>query len=258
MIVYKYVPFDSAEKIISQSSIGFSGMRFLNDPFEGGYINADERLRSRLHSKYAVLSFTRQPLNSLMWAHYGDSHQGVVLEIDAEKAGLCNTDTCLIPAQYGDVIYTSNKPIEEISLSYSNDLRNYLTAIKFSHDCYEFYKLAFLHKSLDWAYEEEVRVVKSIGGYPDGEQVFGEYNVGSDVFNRTNIGSKDQERPLDCLSIRPESIVSAYLGLRVNQENKMKAVQWATDLKIKLYKCGLDSKSWNLKAEPYIVKNEYS
>ena len=65
---------------------------------------------SHLNSYYGVLSLTRNPLNALMWAHYGDQHAGVVIGINMEVAGFNKIETNLIPATYGDLIYTSSKP----------------------------------------------------------------------------------------------------------------------------------------------------
>ena len=54
-----------------------------------------------------ILALTRTPGNSLMWAHYADKHQDMVIGIDVEAAGLTNERTNLIPAQFGSVIYVS-------------------------------------------------------------------------------------------------------------------------------------------------------
>lgn len=265
--------FSSAEKIIENSAIGFSGMHFLNDPFEGTYLQASyinqhgedayKSLRSRLLSKFAVLSLTRQPLNSLMWAHYGDSHKGVVLGIDVEKASLCDTQTCLIPAQYGDLVYTSKKPDKARSLPSIDRLPQLFRQKGFTHDEYELFKQAYLYKSLEWAYEEEVRVVKAIEMTPE----LGPYEVGSERWERINLitkpensnnessgvsadeskdtGNNSEQRPLDCLKIPSESIVSAYLGLRTSENNKQKALEWASS-NIELYICTEEQSSWSL------------
>ncbi|MDP4488171.1 DUF2971 domain-containing protein [Pseudoalteromonas piscicida] len=276
MILYKYMSFSSAEKIIENSTIGFSGMRFLNDPFEGTYLRASyinqhdegayQSFRSRLLSKFAVLSLTRQPLNSLMWAHYGDSHTGVVLGIDIEKASLCDTQTCLIPAQYGDLVYTSKKLDKARSLPSIDRLPQLFQQKGFTHDGYEFFKQAYLYKSLEWAYEEEVRVVKAIEMYPE----LGPYEVGSDQWERIHLNSKSknenkggsgiaavedtennsEKRPLDCLKIPSESIVSAYLGLRTSENNKQKALEWSNK-NIELYICTEEQSSWSLVSKSY-------
>ena len=43
-------------------------------------------LTSEYREKAGVLCLTRLPLNPLMWAHYGDEHRGVCLELDTTVA----------------------------------------------------------------------------------------------------------------------------------------------------------------------------
>lgn len=113
--------FKSACSIMSNSSIGFSCLEDLNDPFEGtaicfeGEDDLSRKLqinphRNRLSRNYGVLSLTRNPLNPLLWAHYGDDHRGVVIGIDMKKANLVDEESCVIPAQFGEIIYTSTIP----------------------------------------------------------------------------------------------------------------------------------------------------
>ncbi|MFA0648373.1 DUF2971 domain-containing protein, partial [Vibrio cyclitrophicus] len=127
MILYKYVGFQAAISMIESSTLGFSRVLDLNDPFEGTSICALDNhgmtdnlvvnaIKERLSAKFGVLSLTRQPLNSLMWAHYGQSHTGVVIGIDCEKAGLTDPDTSSIPVSFGDVIYSATKPFHPVNM----------------------------------------------------------------------------------------------------------------------------------------------
>lgn len=45
-----------------------------------------------------------------MWAHYADSHNGVVIGIDVNKAGLNDADKFIITADWGSVTYLSEEP----------------------------------------------------------------------------------------------------------------------------------------------------
>lgn len=82
---------------------------------------------------YGILSLTRNPLNPLMWSHYGDDHRGVVMPQN------------ILPSS----------TIESL-MSVGDDYRCFR-----SHK-YDLFKNAFLMKDLAWGYEEEVRVVKNI------------------------------------------------------------------------------------------------
>lgn len=86
MILYKYVSFSSAQKIIETSTLGFSCLEDVNDSFEGRALKFKQNkntssipdsviigaVKNRLSRNYEILSLTRQPLNPLMWAHYGN------------------------------------------------------------------------------------------------------------------------------------------------------------------------------------------
>lgn len=173
MIPYKYVSFEAAIKIIQNATIGFPSSRHMNDPLEGqparyagasvdGYIIRDHHrlFRNEYERSCGVLSLTRQPLNPLMWAHYGDEHKGVVIGIDVERAGFLNLETCLLPANYGEVIYTATFPNSILP----EDAHHPNIRLQHGFDPASFTQLkaAFLYKAMDWCYEEEVRVVKNI------------------------------------------------------------------------------------------------
>ncbi|MDR4497425.1 MAG: DUF2971 domain-containing protein [Candidatus Scalindua sp.] len=64
-----------------------------------------------LKENYAVLSLTRSPLNPLMWAHYGQEHSGIVIDIDINGAGFTNEKNNFVPVHLGNVIYTQTKPV---------------------------------------------------------------------------------------------------------------------------------------------------
>ncbi len=174
MILYKYVPFSSGVKILETSSIGFARPKDFNDPFEmSAFEYKDEEkqefeaiaysaVKNRCNSSFAVLSLTRQPLNSLMWSHYADSHKGLVIGFDVEECGLNDIETNVIPSSYGEIIYTRTKPQTVFSMPTTEELMAIGNDIsKFNDGNYAFFKAAFLYKSVEWAYEEEVRVVKN-------------------------------------------------------------------------------------------------
>ncbi|BBI62577.1 hypothetical protein HSBAA_38830 [Vreelandella sulfidaeris] len=172
MILYKYMSFGAARKVIDTLSLGFSCLEDLNDPFECtafGFKDSDESIsaktatgacRNRFSRKYGVLSLTRQPLNALMWSHYGDSHQGVVLGFDSDSAGFSDPQSNVIPSQYGEMIYSATKPHNDLPVIGEHELMNIGGSLRFDSNAFNLMKRAFLYKSLEWAYEEEVRVVK--------------------------------------------------------------------------------------------------
>ncbi len=120
MILYKYVSFDDALLTLNNRTLAFSHLEDFNDPFEcttlGLYDhviskrNSNEVLQQKFSRKYLITCLTKQPLNPLMWAHYADSHNGVVIGIDVNKAGLNDADKFIITADWGSVTYSSEKP----------------------------------------------------------------------------------------------------------------------------------------------------
>lgn len=266
MILYKYVSLSGARSIIDTSSLGFSRVNDLNDPFECSSLVFDEDssltskqiamgLKNRVSTKFGVLSLTRQPLNPLMWSHYGDSHKGVVIGIDVDVAGLNCSSTSLIPAQYGDVRYTATQPSNPIVF---NDF-NRLMLEDFELELFEAHSSnllsrSYLYKSLEWAYEEEVRVVKDIRSstqisIPKRKEC--EYSNDQGDWNKITIDG----RPIHCLKIPQNAFCKVYLGHHIWRnvserglaQNELVNIleSWASK-GIQVLKCEPEYNSWSL------------
>lgn len=251
--------FCAAQAVISNSSIGFSRLDDLNDPFEGRAIFFEDegavsgRSKSgahynRMSRNYALLSMTRTYLNPLMWSHYGDEHRGVVLAIDTDKAGLNIPEENVIPAKFGDVVYCNTMPKNAIETA--TDLLNVGgQASSFFEKDYELFKNAFLYKGLTWSYEEEVRIVKKI---PASQSSKG---LGESKWSFLRY----QGRHLYCFSIPSESFVAVYLGDRFNKnhtrlgvdKDEINAIRanWV-DKGIAVHQVRRLEGSWNLELKP--------
>ncbi|MBK4769368.1 MAG: DUF2971 domain-containing protein [Pantoea sp. Morm] len=194
MILYKYVDLGGFNKIIQNFTLKFSKASSFNDPFElislhhgePPYTNDQLIRRHAVSTTYGILSLTRNPLNPLMWSHYGkgkyeeskggmradrgnDSHAGFVFGIDVNEAGFNSNDENVIPAKYGNVIYTSTKPKHPFENSENHRVYEGLT-LRYEPGLLEALQRTFLYKSSHWSYEEEVRVVKNIDrGFNRGE-----------------------------------------------------------------------------------------
>ncbi len=222
MILYKYMSFSAAKLVIESNTVGFSCIEDLNDPFEGAALcfedtNGDmsnvmhNAFKNRLSRNFGVLSLTRNPLNALMWSHYGDDHRGVVLGINMDIANLNDNESCVIPANYGEVIYTSTIPRNCFVDPDADELMSVGEEVKsFTEHRLDLFKNAFLYKDYVWGYEEEVRVVKNIK--TRGISRFSE----NPLEFSNSCGSWKQiqiyGRPLYCLNLPKGAIVEAYLG----------------------------------------------
>uniref|UniRef100_UPI0026005D42 hypothetical protein n=1 Tax=unclassified Psychrobacter TaxID=196806 RepID=UPI0026005D42 len=102
----------------------------------------------------------------------------------------------------------------------------------------------------NWAYEEEVRIVKEVeslkASYHTSEGVFGDFNI-----------VRIQGRPLYCFSIPQSSIKEVYLGKNiyknisrtatVSQNEYESLIQSWQDQDIEVYYSECELNSWNLK-----------
>lgn len=86
---------------------------------------------------FGIVSLTKNPSNLLMWSHYADQHRGCVFSIETSLAW---RDDVIYQVKYGSsrVPFTGKGPEQE----------NEAIA---------------LTKSLDWCYEEEYRMIVSVG-----------------------------------------------------------------------------------------------
>lgn len=249
MILYKYVDYDTGIKILDNPSVAFTRPQALNDPFEtsaGKYPNEHLQPLGAFPRYYAtnvnflILSLTRNPLNPIMWSHYGRSHTGFVFGIDCRLAGLNDDKECVLPAKYGSIIYTKSKPTHSYGGSENNAVIDG-TLAEFDARSLEALQRIFLHKSVEWAYEEEVRVVKNLSKIPG--------TPGNDV--------ADLMCPRFIVPISKESIVSVHVGknpkreyLEMNEEmeQKIDLCKKITSLlpHIRMFDFGCETDSWNL------------
>lgn len=271
MILYKYVGFDAGLKILETSALGFSLPRDFNDPFEvtalalmGETVNVGvetQAVRSRFINKYAVLSLTRAPLNPLMWSHYADSHKGMVIGIDTEKAGLESFENYTIPAQRGEIIYVNTVPqhinsIDAVQLMQIGSKHHIWWK---SHE--RLLKHAVLYKQLCWAYEEEVRVVKCLGSeeyhsYHSKEDK--RFELDGEQWERKYIGS----RSIFLKSIPSDAFVEIYLGENSYRDQRRKydnlidgykvpkilqLKEFSRNNNIELFTVLVDTETWSLK-----------
>lgn len=97
---------------------------------------------SQLSEKIGILCLTQAetlvPSNFLMWAHYAESHQGIVIEFKPDSEFIKNTS---------QVHYLPRRPIIDAKLLYEN----------------EYVAIGDLYfKSDIWSYENEIRITKAL------------------------------------------------------------------------------------------------
>ncbi|MEJ5861664.1 DUF2971 domain-containing protein [Pseudomonas farsensis] len=107
-------------------------------------------MNERLRSSYKVCSLTER-LDSLpLWAHYADNHKGFAMEYDFKNLPFDNIMSYMLwPVRYRGIFNAADM------------LKGVRVGMNFNN---LFALVAALHKSSDWAYEQEWRLV-----LPDGE-----------------------------------------------------------------------------------------
>lgn len=228
MILYKYVRFDDAIRILEEQTLAFSHLEDFNDPFECTGLGlygldvplsiATNAFRNRFSRKYIILCLTRTALNPLMWSHYGDSYKGVVIGIDTEKAGFENTGQYIIPAQKGEIRYLRTNP-KDINKANIDNLVSVGDSNLLNWEINEeLLKHALLYKMQEWAYEEEVRIVKNISSVNVGYHYSSkkEFEIDGQIWNRIQLPT----RPIYSIKIPKEAFIDVTLGLNSWKELK--------------------------------------
>ncbi|EHY8704891.1 DUF2971 domain-containing protein [Vibrio cholerae] len=118
--------------------------------------------------------------NILMWSHYADKHQGIVIEFSTEQLHEKNSHNSEYSLLGFDVDYSPTMP--EVGNVLVNDFERDVKPLIFT-------------KAIDWKYEEEFRVVSNNRGV--GIHKF-DQNLITRVFTGVNF-SQDNLDELECL-----------------------------------------------------------
>jgi len=210
MCLYKYLPaysFDAQKKkinileyIFENKTLRFTSPLVFNDPFElrpniekiideerhlvvssiSNYINNTgisngfyyQNVMQPLLKDIGILSLSEMHTNLVMWAHYADSHKGIVLEIDTAHSFFYSDP------QNSSLLYPMQK-VEYI------DKRPNISSDK--------WEKTFLIKSEDWAYEKEHRMIVL---FDEEDRRYDKYNIKfpPEILKSVYIGCKaDQE-----------------------------------------------------------------
>ena len=144
---------------------------------------------AKYDEKFGVICFSKNCMNTLLWSHYGGSHKGMAIGFKTSKLGLQVADGLLRGVDYNK-FYHKISPIDYDSQD---------TLIK-----------KLYSKSIDWEYENEVRIVK--------------------------IYTDDSDEESRYLTVPLESIEEVVLGMYITQEHQDKIIKFCSENGIKVYK----------------------
>lgn len=247
MILYKYMKVEHAKKMLEDKTIQMSRLSSFNDPFEGRacltydpadetrYICSRENVLLNFHDQEAfAFCLTRSPLNPVMWSHYADQHKGVVMGIEVNIPFFTSADECVLPVQHGSIIYTKTKPFHDYPMP-GTEVADLACPQRYEPENLERLQRLFLYKSSDWAYEEEVRVIKHkkrllLNVLP--------HSSGPDT-------ETDAYDPLKVVVRIPDlSICEIYLGCRTEDSVAGELEELAPAVPLK--RCRISSRDWSL------------
>lgn len=162
--IYKYFSAGVLDLVFARP--GFSGIKCslpkdYNDPFEL-FLGVDLTVAPELLASYRELvaelpqrptsCFSKSPIVTPMWAHYGDNHSGFVVEFDAEALKASFPDIVIM-----DVTYRT-EPSEKIA----GQLQRAAGTKKARHAYFlqqTVLASAYFSKDVAWSYEQECRLL---------------------------------------------------------------------------------------------------
>ncbi|MXS83744.1 DUF2971 domain-containing protein [Nitrosomonas oligotropha] len=188
-MLYKYLSEDRCD-VLENLKIRFSQPAVLNDPFEAYPVfhtneltisETSEEFMAEVNQKVGVLSLSRNYKNLLMWSHYASNHRGYVLGFDESH-------------DFFQLINEENEIMSPNKITYSS-MRNGM-----KQELKDIQKKFLLEKSIDWAYEEEIRIFKH--------------------FEYADEIKDNREYPIYLFNVPRESIKCIYIG--ANAQSSLK------------------------------------
>lgn len=176
MILYKYYPCNEyTYKSLSEMGLWLGKITEMNDPFDClGELDIDYKLslqdlfltkplefsenmlthmfanlRKLAVGNFVFCSLTEDPYNVLMWSHYANSHQGIVLGFEFDESLINNNFI-------EKVTYANNLP--SVDIDYLKNLFSYANMYLVPlHEWKYLFRYLSL-KTADWHYEKEWRI----------------------------------------------------------------------------------------------------
>lgn len=159
--LYHFTSFDSAVKIIQNKTLRYSPLKVMNDIYESNRpIFVDYKLNNPYNqiqllekefAKFRQISLTQDSTNKMgfaispMWGHYAEKGNGVCLVFDKDK---------IIEKLQNGEYFSLISYDDEYTGAVICDQTNIDSWFKDNH------KEIFFHKSNEWSYEQEYRIVK--------------------------------------------------------------------------------------------------
>lgn len=193
----------------------------------------------RLRREYYVGCFSKNVDNTTLWAHYADSGKGFAVQYDNDA--LINLTNSYFKKKhysrkifgvysvvYNDVLIMNNELMIDILESFSDLVLLMLEDHRVTRFRYELTEQnlneIFLHKSSNWSYEEEARI----------------------ILPNTNLNNKHESIG----KIKPKAI---YLGANIEPHNKYLITRMCKEKNLTCYQMEIDYSNGNRKLGYHLI-----
>lgn len=152
-----------------------------------------------------VLSLSRTPDSLLMWSHYTDSHKGFVLGLDENHDFFTMPDGAGRETKPHSVVYTTRRQTAQVGRG-------------------DFYTQVLCYKSLEWAYEQEVRIFRAFGR-----------NQGD--------FAKNERKDVKLFNVPADCIKEIYFGANIENDlvNRILSAAEGHNLGVRVFRGGIPS-----------------
>lgn len=281
--IYKYMPY--RKEFFENFLLRISQKKALNDPFEiepsldwwadlclqtenyrfgktkqeiRDYLKKQpnfstwKHLGTSLFKREGIISFTKEENNILMWAHYADSHKGILVAFDSSHDFFHKTFTNQSKFSVGKLteVKYRTKRLDTIENNMSSP---------------------FFHKSSNWKYEKEFRLLLNFGasdiGLVESNKIkndnelrnleYEKYNKFlKKITSRMHYEMAENPNIMFMVTVPKETIKAVYFGANMQENDKLeikKIIENNNVLKhIKLYNSCVDDNNYKVKYSSFL------
>lgn len=207
---------------LKHQTLGFNTPSQFNDPMEGRLwlhqmgVEADS-LNKSLES-FGILCLTEDPLNPLMWSHYGQSHTGFAIGYDVNEPILGKQKDSVFNVKDGQIFFSNEFDTDNSRNAAINALQWATCGMeeKPSEPIKQAIRHILLMKQECWRYEKEIRVIKVLTNYLEEQHEWVSKTGNNFQSLSTKIApmvSLSNSR-LRLLNVAPDSIKHVILGMK--------------------------------------------
>ena len=177
-----------------------------------------------------IMCFTSKKDNLLMWSHYASNHEGICIEFDGSSDFFNGkyTDACEFFGSRQKDHYENIGQLRKVD--YKNERPSYMDPGEIEYNTESWFV-----KSLEWSYEEELRLILPIDlakGIENSDMLF--------------------------YPVEPKIIKSIILGCRMSIDNKKEIFAKCKEYGIKVYEAFIHSHKFELEIVEYAESNHNS